>query len=90
MQYDFTNHLFFQLLKEYTHRYERAHKCENLLKPLEFAPFNIPIVEWTDPPQCMPDDSKNADTVQAYRNYYINHKKSFAKWTNREIPSWFI
>jgi len=37
----------------------------------------------------MPDDSKSSDAVEAYRNYYINHKKGFAKWTNRAIPSWY-
>ncbi len=30
------------------------------------------------------------DAVQSYRNYYIGEKSSFAKWTKREIPDWYI
>ena len=34
----------------------------------------------------MPDEYKCDDYIQAYRNYYINKKKSFAKYTRREMP----
>ena len=34
----------------------------------------------------MPDEYKCDDYIQAYRNYYINEKKSFAKYTHREMP----
>jgi len=37
----------------------------------------------------MPEKYKSPDPVSAYRMYYIGEKKSFAKWTNREIPSWW-
>ena len=56
---------------------------------LKELPQSIPILGMTPFPQCMPDDSKAPDAVEAYRNYYINHKKDFARWTNRAIPSWF-
>ena len=56
---------------------------------LKRLPENIPIMPMTEFPQAMPEDSKDADAVEAYRNYYINHKRAFAKWTNRAIPSWY-
>ena len=40
-------------------------------------------------PQCMPEDVKGEDSVEAYRNYYRVYKRRFAKWTKREIPEWF-
>jgi hypothetical protein len=45
---------------------------------------------FTEPPQAMPEDAKvPGDSIAAYRNYYKKHKVRFAKWTNREIPSWY-
>ena len=45
---------------------------------------------WEDPPQCMPDYCKTEDTIEAYRNYYRNEKRSFAKWDRlNNTPSWF-
>ena len=37
----------------------------------------------------MPDYCKKKDVIDAYRSYYINEKKRFAKWTKRDIPKWF-
>jgi hypothetical protein len=37
----------------------------------------------------MPEYCKREDPVEAYRYYYINEKKSFAKWTNRDMPWWY-
>ena len=30
------------------------------------------------------------DVVEAYRRYYAGEKAGFARWTNRNIPQWFI
>ena len=40
----------------------------------------------TTPPQCKPDEYKKTNYIDAYRNYYVNAKKHFAKYTNRDIP----
>jgi hypothetical protein len=37
----------------------------------------------------MPDHCKDDDVVKAYRNYYIQEKKSFAKWNYSGTPKWF-
>ena len=88
--YIWLHNLFGYLLTEYTYRYGKIHKCERLLKPLQRFPTNQPYAPFVEPPQCMPDDSKNIlSSVIAYRNYYINHKARFAKWSVRPTPSWW-
>tara|TARA_B100000519_G_C14225684_1_gene429853 strand:+ start:486 stop:980 length:495 start_codon:yes stop_codon:yes gene_type:complete len=77
------------LMQEYTCRYNKHHASERLNAPLRKTPTNIPVVDFFDPPQCMPDYCKTEDTVSAYRHYYINEKASFAKWKNAKIPEWF-
>jgi hypothetical protein len=89
--YRYLFELFQYLLDEYTYRYKKDHKCGMLLQPLFESPFNIDVeAPWSEPPQAMPEDSKvPGDSVSAYRNYYINHKHHFAKWTRREVPFWY-
>ena len=86
--------LFYQLIGEYKYRYEdKRHKCEDLLLPLLASPVNIPIVDWQDPPQAMPDDCKRDCPVEGYRHYYLTHKVSDeSKWTDRrsDLPSWLF
>ena len=83
---------FRALCKEYTRRYGKVHMTEEKLKgQLWFSPRNIdqftPLTEFA---QAMPDSCKKDDPVQAYRQYYVQEKKYMAKWTNREVPSWFV
>lgn len=82
--------LFVALCDEYTFRYGKIHKTDTLLRALlKKAPKNIPIQPLTPPAQAMPDQYKHADPVVAYRQYYIGAKSAFAKWSSRNIPSWF-
>ena len=56
---------------EYTKRYGRNHltieKCKEILAP---APHKVTRFEFTDPPQCMPDEYKSSNTIEAYQKYY--------------------
>ena len=81
--------LFTMLLQEYTFRYGKHHKSEALIPYLQNTPNNISVGKLTNFPQAMPVDCKAENSIDAYRNYYINYKKSFAKWTKRETPDWF-
>lgn len=83
--------LLYQLIGEYKYRYNgKRHKTEDLLLPLLNAPNNIPIVDWQDPPQAMPEDVKvPGNSIEAYRNYYKVHKARFATWKVRNVPSWY-
>jgi len=81
-----------ELCKEYTHRYGKVHKAERdgLIEILKTPPKNIPKgVLMSEPPPAMPDEYKVSNVVESYRNYYRGAKRSFARWTNREIPEWF-
>lgn len=83
--------LFVNLCKEYTYRYNKIHTCEKkLINVLNYIPNNIPNGNITKFAQAMPDDVKNNNSVIAYRNYYINYKRDFCKWTKRDIPYWFL
>ena len=84
--------LWYNLGQEYSLRYEgRIHKSSSL-GALTTLPVNIPQdVEFSPPPQCMPDEYKQEDTVQAYRDYYCGEKASFAQWHFFPYaPAWFI
>ena len=62
------------------------------LKWTEANFFNsqVPDGDFTEPPQCMPDDCKvEGDSISAYRNYYNQEKADIATWKNAEIPWWF-
>ena len=89
--YRYLYDLFCHLMDEYTYRYGKVHKCDSMRSPLFNCPLNIDYeAPWQDPPQAMPDDSKVAgNSAEAYRNYYINHKARFAKWTKRQEPNWW-
>lgn len=88
--YSWLYNLWTNCLNEYTHRYGKTHACEKLRFALNNSPYNISNNGWSEPPQAMPDDCKmSGNSVVAYRQYYIKKKNHFAKWTKREIPSWY-
>ena len=61
-----------------------------LRKMLKETPINIPLNEFTEPTQAMPDDVKVVgDSITAYRQYYIKHKKGFATWKKDRQPEWY-
>lgn len=84
----------FELGLEYTERYNKKHlaveKLDSWLNlnqsSIQLLPF--PETCFTDPPQCMPDKYKGRYTVQAYRDYYIGEKLTFAKWNFTKKPEW--
>lgn len=76
------------LLCEYTHRYNKQHKCASMLYDIQSPPKALTAWDWTTPPSCMPDDCKVGDTVENYRKYYQTYKSHILKWTNREPPNW--
>jgi len=81
--------LFSELCKEYTFRYNKIHKTEEkLLSTLASLPKNIHFGEMTKVPQAMPDVYRTEDSIQAYRNYYTQEKKTQSKYTNRQKPYW--
>lgn len=77
------------LCQEYERRYEKQHKCLNVIRSL-----GGPVIREKLPPgdltpfvQCMPDIYRCGDPVIAYRRYY--HSKTFATWKHSLIPHWW-
>ena len=86
--YKWLHKLWLFLSHEYTYRYNKIHASYALLETyLNLLPAQIPIGNRTPVPQAMPVDSKRTNAVNAYRNYYINYKRDFAKWTRRATPN---
>ena len=91
--YMYLHNLWYKLCKEYTHRYGKLHLTEAKLRSIICnPPKNIPyapIADVHNMPQAMPDDAKIPnDIVSAYRRYYNMYTLDFARYTNREEPTW--
>ena len=56
---------------------------------LMFAPMGIPDIEWTDPPQCMPDECKRETSLAGYTEYYFNYKPLVIsmRWPSHRQPT---
>tara|TARA_R110000787_G_scaffold49557_1_gene118705 strand:- start:87 stop:548 length:462 start_codon:yes stop_codon:yes gene_type:complete len=80
----------YALCDEYTRRYDKVHKTEQVIEWCDNNRPELPNVEMTKQPTCMPDYCKTESVVGSYRKYYINEKVKFAKWKDGNIPSWFV
>ena len=82
--------LTMELCKEYTYRYGKTHKSQEIL---EWCMTNIPNLnekgQITPFALAMPDEYKVECPVESYRNYYMGAKDNLASWKNREKPFWF-
>jgi hypothetical protein len=89
--FNWTLSLGFELCKEYTYRYGRQHKCQDIIDYFDNCEYkkNIPNGELTQFKLCMPDIYKTNDAVESYRNYYKSEKRNIALWTKRNIPEWW-
>lgn len=82
--------LYKMLNAEFNYRWGKGHACWlNWNAFLEHPPKNIPNSPFVPPPQAMPDEFKDPDTVEAYRKFYNGDKSSFATWTKRNPPKWY-
>ncbi len=77
-----------ELCKEYTHRYKKIHKSEEVILWCYKNKPNLKRGNFSQPFQAMPEKYKEKNTIEAYRNYYIGEKLKFAKWTKRKAPDW--
>jgi hypothetical protein len=82
--------LGFALSMEYTYRYNKVHKSEEVIKYCYDFIDKFPEGELTPFAQAMPDEFKHPDSIQAYRKYYIHGKSHLHIWTGRPVPEWII
>jgi hypothetical protein len=77
------------LCEEYTYRYGRRHKGEDVLEYLRPLPRNIPVGYKTLMPCAMPEEYKiSSDPIINYKTYYANAKSRLHSWKNRVPPDW--
>ena len=79
-----------ELCKEYTYRYGKRHKSQDVI---EWCLINVPNLkvngDITPFALAMGDQYKTDTSVDSYRNYYIGAKSGIASWKNREVPEWY-
>jgi len=80
-----------ELCKEYTYRYGKRHKSQDII---EWCITNHPHLKETGDLTpfrlAMPEECKIGGVVESYREYYIKEKKYFSKWKNRDIPEFMV
>ena len=74
--------------KEYTRRYGKVHKSEEVIKWCARLPVGFTEKGLTPFAQAMPPQYKNPCVVTAYRAYYHGEKAPFATWKS-EVPQWW-
>jgi len=98
--YNWLWHHGMELCFEYTRRYNKIHKCQQVIMDISYpSPRNFSFDNYltTPHPQCMPEEYKcsylriHNNAVRAYRQYYVNDKKDIAKWEkSRDMPMWYL
>ena len=88
--YNWLSDHFYALMNEYTHRYNKQHKCYGELSyMLSSPPHNLKEYDMTAMPSAMADEYKiSDDPIVNYRNYYKIGKARMHKWKNRQPPEW--
>jgi hypothetical protein len=79
-----------ELSKEFEFRYLHEHKSHKVIIWCKNKIPEIPKRGLTSFAQAVPDMYKREDPIEAYRNYYINEKRSIARWVRgRNPPEWW-
>lgn len=86
--YKWTLNLLYELLGEFTHRYNSNHSTAMIYRYLTKLPSHIKTGPLTPFAQAMPDEYKNQDAVVAYRKYYNSDKRHLFSWSKRPKPHW--
>lgn len=92
--YNWLYDLWCELSKQYEKLYGKEHlSFTKLEKLLLLPPKGLEASGFTQPPPAMkkyPHCIVEGDSVQSYRNFYIEDKARFAVWSNRDEPDWWI
>ena len=79
-----------ELCKEYTHRYDKRHKSQNIIEWCIINKPNLPTYNKITPfALAMPEEYKCESAIESYRKNYIMDKAHIANWTKRKKPKWF-
>jgi hypothetical protein len=83
--------LAFELCEQYTIRYRKKHKTQDLIEHLCINYPDLPqagLAQITPFVQAMPVQFRQEDPIKAYRTYYAASKFRFAKWKIKQ-PDWW-
>jgi hypothetical protein len=89
--YEWAWRLGHALGREYTHRYGKIHKAW-----LKFEEGHLDLPNGATFPKtgltpfrlAMPDEYRQEDAVQAYKDYYLGEKAHLLQYKNRDVPEW--
>ena len=63
-----------EICREFTKRYGKRHKTQDVLEWLLINHPPIPDIDFVPPPKCMPIEFQVEDTIESYKNFYIQDK----------------
>ena len=73
---------------EYTKRYGRRHKCQDVIEDCLDNQPSLPNIGSTPLKLAMPDEYKSDCPIQSYRDYYMGDKRHLADWKT-QVPNWW-
>ena len=80
-----------ELCEEYTYRYGKRHKSQDIIEWCLINTPNIPTNGDITPfALAMPDECKVGTAIDSYRTYYMLEKRNLASWKNRQTPEWYL
>lgn len=77
-----------ELARQYRMRFKKQHKSEIALSKVIGVWQKLPR-GGTPFVQCMPEQYRRPDAVEAYRAFYLGDKMRFARW-KRSTPPWWV
>lgn len=78
------------LCDEYTVRYGKIHRCQQLMEWLAENVPPIPFCGMTPFRRAVAEECYHDDPVLAYHMYYVKCKRYFAKWRLGNVPQWYV
>ena len=76
-----------EICSEFTKRYGKYHKTQEVLEWCQINEPNIPDNGFVTPPQCMPEEFKRPNTIEAYKNFYVYDKITVKGLSWKKIPN---
>ena len=86
--YLYLTELGLALCEEYTYRYDKRHKSQDVIEWCVTNKVQIIDNGLTKPALAMPEEYKVDDVIESYRNYYRGAKNKIFSWKKRDIPYW--
>jgi hypothetical protein len=82
-----------EICNEFTKRYGKRHKTQDILEWCKNNEPNIPDNKFMPPPKCMPLEFQTEDTIESYKRFYIEDKIKIKKLNWNKLnnkPKWVV